>query len=175
MALVLTAGARSNSQLRADEPFVRGPRHLAVADVEVGGLARMADAAAVEHVDFDHVLPGLAAPGAGIHGQRAAEGAGNAGKEFRRPQSPFHALPGDAPAGHAGLDLNAGGAQAFEPAQRAVRGDDGAANPAVAHQEIAAESDPQQRHVRRQLAHEGGQIHDVARREEQIRRAADMP
>jgi len=32
-------------------------------------------------------------------------------------------------------------------------------------QEIAAQAQPQQRHFGRQLAHEGGEIHDVARRE----------
>ncbi len=47
--------------------------------------------------------------------------------------------------------------RALERAQRAVRRDHGAAHPAVAHQKIAAEAEPQQRHFRRQLAHERGQ------------------
>ena len=41
--------------------------------------------------------------------------------------------------------------------------------------QIAAQADPQQRHFRRQLADEGGEIHDVARREEEIGRAAGVP
>ncbi len=126
-----------------------GPFTLAIADLVVGGCARVADAAAVEHLDLDHMPPGLLAPGAGIHRQRAAQRAGNAGEEFRRPQSPFHALPGDARAGHAGLGADPGRALALERAQRAVRRHHGAANPAVAHQQIAAEADPEQRHFQR--------------------------
>src|ERR1700688_5242599 len=51
----------------------------------------------------------------------------------------------------------------------------GAANSAVAHQQIASQAEPQQRHFGRQLADEGGQIHDVARGKEEIGRTSRMP
>src|ERR1700674_5319188 len=86
------AGRALELEPRADEPLVIGSLYGAITDLIIGGLARVAKAATIEYVDFDHVAPRLLAPGAGIHRQRSTQGAGNAGKEFRGPQSPFHTL-----------------------------------------------------------------------------------
>ena len=52
---------------------------------------------------------------------------------------------------------------ALERGQRAVRRDHGAAHAAVAHQQVAAEADPQRGHLGRQLAQELREIGGVAR------------
>ena len=81
------------------------------------GVARVSRAAPIQHLHVDHMPPGLAAQGAGIHGQRAAQGAGDAGKEFSGPQAPFHALTRDARTGHAGFGANARGILALQGAR----------------------------------------------------------
>src|SRR6202000_2932898 len=162
-------------QARADEPFVVRALHVPIADLIVGGRPRMAHTLAVEHFNLDHMPPGFLAPGAGIHCQCTAERAGNACKEFRRPQAPLDALAREAAAGHAGFGANARRAVPLERSQGPMRRHDRAAHAAVAHQQIAAQADPQQRHFLGQLPDEGSQIHDVARHEKQIRRTAGVP
>ena len=87
---------------RGQEAFAGRRRHdVAIA---VGVFARVAaalDAARVAHVDAAHVRPGLAAERAGVHRERAAERAGNAGEEFRRAEAPLDALAREPRARHA--------------------------------------------------------------------------
>ena len=137
-------------QFRGDEPLVghRGD-DVAVADAVLGRRAQLRAPGAVDGLDAAHVRPGLPAEGAGVHGERAAQGAGNAGEELRRPQTPLDALAGDARAGDAGLGAHHGLAQALERIERAVHADDDAADAAVAHQQVAAEPDPGDRHLAR--------------------------
>src|SRR5450432_2465691 len=56
-----------------------------------------------------------------------------------------------------------------------MRRHDDTADSAVAYQQIASQTHPGHRYFRRQLANEGRQIHDVARRKEEIRRTSRMP
>ena len=68
------------------------------------------------------------------------------------------------------------GARALQRAERAMRRDHRAAHSAVAHQQVAAEADPQRSACPRgSWRRNDGEIHDVARREEQVRGAADVP
>src|SRR5208283_4652567 len=117
--VVLGSGLAFELQARADEPFAGSPAHVAIADLVVGGRARMACAAPVECFHGDHVAPGLAAPGTGVHRERATEGARYAGKEFRGAEAPLHALPCNARAGHARAGLDARGADPLDRAERA--------------------------------------------------------
>src|SRR5215472_4400369 len=123
------AGVRTGSalegELSADEPLIgRRCGHLAVADAILGGLAPPRTPATVDGLEGAHVRPGLPAKGAGVHGQRAAECAGDARKELRRTQPPLDALPRDARAGNARLTADAGLGEPLEPIERAVGADD---------------------------------------------------
>src|SRR5215470_3288318 len=78
------AGTALEGELRADEPLIGLRRgHLAVAHAILGRLAPAHAAATVDGLEGAHVCPGLSAEGSGVHGQRAAERAGDAGKELR--------------------------------------------------------------------------------------------
>jgi hypothetical protein len=59
--------------------------------------------------------------------------------------------------------------------ERIAGRDHHAPHAAVAHQQVAAEAQPQQRHFGRQDLQEGSEICPVARHEEQVGRAAHMP
>src|ERR1022692_584157 len=172
---VVGAGLTLEFQARSHEPFVGRTYDVPIADLVFRGPPRAPYTAPVEHVDLEHVLPGLAAKSAGIHRQRSAQSARNTREEFSGTQAPLHALAGDARAGYAGFRIDARGADALEQSERAVGVNDGAGEAAVAHQQIAAEAHPQQRYVRRQLPHERREIARVARREEQFRGTARMP
>ena len=102
-----------------------------------------------------HVSPGLAAEGAGIHRQRAAQRAGNAGQRIRPAPGPSctHCRAMRAhgtPASQYTRRLR----DALEPHEGALGRDHHAADAAVAHQQIAAEADPVHRQSRRQRAQE---------------------
>ncbi len=58
-------------------------RHAPVADRVVGRRAHLEATVAPHHLDADDVAPRLAAVAAGVHRERAADGARNAGQEFR--------------------------------------------------------------------------------------------
>ena len=82
---------------------------------------------------FEHVLPGLATERAGIHGERAAQGAGNSGEEIRRSKSPLDALFGDARAGYAGFAIDNALRNTLQPVEHTVRQDGGATQSTVAN------------------------------------------
>src|SRR5262249_4348888 len=91
------AGTALEAELRPEKPLLRHRRDdLAVTHPVFSRCAAVCAAAAIDGLERAHVLPGLPAEGPGVHGQRTAEGAGNAGKELRRSQSPLDALSRDA-------------------------------------------------------------------------------
>ena len=59
------------------------PYDAAIADPVVGRRAHVERAIAAQDFDARDIAPRLAAVATGIHRQRAADGAGNAGQEFR--------------------------------------------------------------------------------------------
>src|SRR5579871_1823673 len=174
--IAMGAGAALEGKLGADEPLL-GCRsgHLAVADAVLALVPHPLLAMPVDGLDGEHVLPGLASESAGIHRQSAAKGPGYAGEELRGAQAPLDALARDARAGDAGLGVHAGVAEALEPIERPVSADDDARESPVAHQQIAAEPDPVDRHIRGQATQESREIRAVARIEEHFGRTADMP
>src|SRR5215469_8381316 len=137
--LVYVADVRTRAalevELRADEPLI-GLRcdHLAVAHAILGGLAPVRAPATVDGLEGAYVRPRLPAEGSGVHGQRAAECAGDAGKELRRSQPPLDALPRDTRAGDARLPAHRRLGEPLERIERAVGADDDAAQAAVAYQ-----------------------------------------
>ena len=126
------------------EPLSLRPVHRAVSEPVVGGGAPPVPAAAVDRLDFADHRPGLPPEGARVHRQRTAHRAGDAGEELAPGQPVACREPGDARAGGAGLDAEALRPDRLHRAQPGG-GDDRAAHPAVAHQQVAAEPDPQQR------------------------------
>jgi hypothetical protein len=86
------AVAAGKAEPRADEPLVRAERSaleldLAVSRLELAGGARAHCAVPVDRVDALDELPGLGPEAAGIHRQRATDGAGDAREEFRALQA----------------------------------------------------------------------------------------
>src|SRR5690348_7209625 len=92
----MRAGTALEAELRREEPFLRYRRdYLAVADAIFLGRAAVRAPAAIDGFERAYVRPGLSAESTGVHRQRPAQGAGNAGKELRRSQSPLDALSCD--------------------------------------------------------------------------------
>src|SRR6185437_23080 len=164
------------AQPRGHEPLCRGRRlDMTVARPVLARRPAMLLAAAVDRLDLHDVPPGLAPEGAGVHRQRTAQRAWNAREKFRRTEAPFDALPGDARAGYTGLAVHHVLTGALQPIQRAACADHDARDPAVAHQQIASEPDPAHRHVGRHTAQEGPEVRAIARRKEDLGRAANVP
>src|SRR6185503_8695793 len=114
-ALLGDARAVFEFQRRGEEVFAGRRRHdVAVAVLIVAGGPPPLIAARIADIDAAHARPGLAAERAGIHEQRAAERAGNAGEEFRGRQSPLDALAREPRAGHAGFAGDGGVVDPFE-------------------------------------------------------------
>src|SRR5580765_4426423 len=169
-------GALLKLQACADEPFLRHRRrHVAVAHLVLVALARVRGAAAVDGLDALDVAPGLPAEGTGVHGERPAEGARDTGKELGGPQAPLDALAGDARAGDAGFGAHRGVVHALEGLKGAVRADDDAADAPIAHQQVAAQTNPLDRHPGGHAAQERGKLGAIGGIEEYVRRPADMP
>ena len=130
-------------------------------------------AVAADAGGLDQDVPGLAAVGAGIHAQRAADRAGNAEEEF-------HAADIGGCRGFRHPLVERGGAcdhdVAFgaDVAERARRQPDhDAGNAAIAHDQIGADADDIDRQFLRQVFQEVSQIVFVRRREQHLRRTAD--
>src|SRR5690348_11605480 len=169
-------GLALECQSRGDEPLVPGRAlDVAVADRVLTGRARMHPAVTVDRLDLRDMAPGLPAERAGVHRERTPQGAGNTGKEFRRAQPPLHALLRHSGAGHARLAVDRRLAAAIQAIERAMRADDDAFEPPVAHEDVAPKTQPVDRHVLVQAPQEARQISAIARREEHLRRSADMP
>ena len=64
---------------------------------------------------------------------------------------------------------------AFEAREAALRVDDHAADAAIAHQQVAAEAEPEQRRAFGQRAEEREQVGAIARAEVHVRGPADVP
>src|SRR5690606_595760 len=128
-----------------------------------------------ERLDRNHVVPSLAAEGARIHRKRPAQGARNAGEELRGPESPLHALLRELCASDAAPASNLLLADPLELVEDAVRIDYDAAKTASAHEQVAAETAPENRRRRVETADELRQVVRIVRREEHVRGAADVP
>src|SRR6185437_1426910 len=127
-----------------------------------------------QDLDLDDIAPGLAAVAAGVHRQRAADRAGDDGKEFRVRPVVHRGKARDLRARDAGLGADAAAVEA-ELVQRRVQQHDGAAHAAVAHQEVAAEPDDGYRLLGRKLAHEGREVLAIGRNEGDVGGAAAAP
>ena len=120
-------------------------------------------------------IPGLAAVRARIHGQRAADGPGNTREEFRRTEPPADALLRELRARHSGARPYGESVLLLERAKDLGCRDNDAAQTALAHQQIAAHTEPEDRRVFVELPQELLQVLDARRHEVIVRRPADAP
>ena len=130
----------------ADEDPVLRHAAVAIGEADLGLGQAMQRALAIERIGMREHLRHVAAIGAGIHAQRAADGAGNAGQEFEPADAGIARRQRDVEVERAGagFDRAAGGADLGEAAAEA---DDDAFDAAVAHQQVGADADHRHRHV----------------------------
>ena len=98
-------------------------------------------APAVDGEHLFHLLPGFAAIATCVHGQRAAQRAGDAGKEFRACQIMAGGKTGYLGAADTCLGINQALCRELDMIQRAMQQDDRAAQAAITYQQIAAQPD----------------------------------
>ena len=164
--------ARHAAKPRRDENPILGHAAMAIGKAHLRGRERVAISAAIErHGLFEHILE-LAAIGAAIHAQSAADGAGNAGHEFEPGDASQAASERDVEVERAGaglddrslgLDLDEAAAEAHHHAWHA----------AVAHQEVRGDADHGDRHVLGLCREERGEVVAIGGAEHHFRRPAD--
>ena len=152
-----------------------GEPHAAIADrVVLRACARRSHRRAVASFDFRDITPGLAAVTAGVHRQRAADRARNAGQELGLGAVVHRREARELRARDAGLRVDQAVGDRQHAARR-VHQHDRAAHASVAHQQVAAEPDRHQRLARRELSHERRQVVAVGRHVSDIGLAAAAP
>ena len=157
---------------REDENPVRIDLRVTVGQPHPLDRDRAPDAAAVDHVGRDQHVLELAAIGAGIGPEPAADRAGNAGQEFE--------------AGDAGLGRGQRDVQIERPGpgldqlrgrldlgKAAPEPHDDAPDAAVTHQQVRADPDRRDRNIARQRRQKSRQILGVGGAEQHLRRPAD--
>ena len=127
----------------------------------------------VEPARLDQHVLGLAAIGAAVHAQRAADSAGNAAVEGKTSDARVTRRARDHDVEHRGAGAQAMPLLDRDGIEAAAEADDYAGHAAIAHDEIGAGADDIDRNVRRQIAQEISEIVLVFRHEEHLRRAAD--
>ena len=126
--------------------------HVGVADTR--GCALPVDAARL-----DQRVLGLAAVGAAVHPQRAADRAGNAAQERKPRDAGLLRGARDAfTSGTAGAGADACAALDLDVAEAAAEPDHHARHAAVAHDQVGAEPDDGDRNLGRQVLEEIGEI-----------------
>ena len=149
-----------------------GTLAMAVVEAQVGGRQVVQRAARSTRVGLDQHVLDLAAVGAGVHAQRAADRAGNADQELQPGDAGVAPRAGDVDVERAGAgdDVAPVGLDAGEAAAQA---DDDARHAAVAHQQVGADADHRHRHVGGLGARKAAQVVAVGRAEQHFGRAAD--
>ena len=127
----------------------------------------------VDAARLDQRVLGLAAIGAAVHAQRAADRAGNAAKEREPGDAGLLRRARDLHVGHAGAGADARVGLDLHVAEAAAEPDHHARHAAVAHDQVGAEPDDGDRNLGRQVLEEIGEIGLVLRHEQHLRRPAD--
>ena len=156
------------------EPLSARPVHDPVSVPVVGRGPPPPPAAGVDGLDLAHRRPGFGPEGAGVHRQCAAHRSRDAGEELAPGQPMTRRELRDPRARGAGFGVERHRPDPFHRAQP-HRGDDGAAHPAVAHQQVAAEPDPQQRLVLGKIGEERRKLLDPRRLEVAVGEPSDPP
>jgi hypothetical protein len=155
------------------EDHVRWNGRVAIGEAHIGVPEHPDGAAAVDAARFHQHVGRLAAVGAGVHAQGAADGARDAPEECQTVDAGIRRRAGDLHVRYGGsgaetvpvLDTDRAKSLAAEP-------DDDARDAGVADDEVRAEADDRHCHVVRQGREEIGEVFLVRRREQDLRRAA---
>ena len=161
-------------QLRGREPFFTGAFDTAVTDHVLVRRAPAKSPVTRDRLHRFHEIPGLAAEGAGVHGQRASQRTRDASEEFTAAHLPRGTVLRHLGTGDTRLHPHAGTFDDFDPIEL-VGGDDRAVDTSVAHQYVAAQPQPEKWFVPGQTGHELGEIVYVRGPVETLRRPADAP
>src|SRR3569623_859591 len=145
------------------------------ADLEFRRRPPAAHAAAIDGLHRFDERPGLAAECARVHRQRAAHGAGDAGEEFGAGEIEPGAIARHLVAGDAGAGAHRAVVELRELVERTGGGDDRARHAAVAHQQVAAEAQPQHRLVGGDGLQEQREVVDIRGLVITMGNAADPP
>src|SRR6185503_15343554 len=146
-------------------------RRVAVGETHFGTAERDHAAGRIPGVRFDEEVFELAAVTAGVHGERAADGAGNAAQEFQA---------GDAEVGgrtrHSGIEGSGAGANArfgdaLDLPEGGGQADDDAFDAAVADEQVRADTDGGDGNVGGLFGHEVAEVVDVDGTEKNLRRS----
>src|SRR6185436_14476617 len=151
---------------------------VAIADGVLLWRADLQSSAAIDGAHAGHHIPGLCAVAPGIHGQRAADRSRNPSQELAAFQVVQGREAGHFRTGDAGLGVDLRRAGPFveeKPVQRWMRQHHGAADAAVAHQEVAAEASEEHRLGIRQTAKEYAQVVEIGRQEGAVGSSARTP
>ena len=168
---VLVAGG--GTKTRGDEGPILRHAALPVSEGQIGKRQPLRLARRIEGFGVDDDVLDLAAEGAGVHAERAADGAGNAGKEFETRKPGIAGAPGDVHVmgGGAGGDFVAVDADFGEaPAET----HDDALDAAVADNDVGADADHGHRHMGGLGGQQPGKIVGIGGFEQHLRRAADL-
>ena len=138
-------------------------------------LAVVQLAGAVDRRDALDMRPRLAAERAGVHRERAADAARNPREERGRTELPAHTLASQQRARQARARAHAAAVEPLELARQRAGRDHDAAHPAVAHEQVRPEAEPEQRHAARQRREDLLELRDARGLVEKIRGAADAP
>ena len=128
---------------------------------------------AVDAARLDQHVLGLAAIGAAVHAQRAADRAGNAAEERQARDAGLLRRARHHHVEHRGAGGDAMAVFDLDLVEAAAEPDHHARHAAVAHDQVGAGADHRDRNVGRQIAQEISQIVFVLRHEERLRRTAD--
>src|SRR3569623_1354637 len=145
------------------------------ADLEFRRRPTTAHAAAIDGFHCFDERPGLAAERANVHRQRTAYGAGDAGEELGAGEIEPRAIARHLVAGDAGAGAYRAVVEPGQFVERTGGGDDRARNAAIAHQQVAAEAQPQHRLVGGQPLQDPREVVDIRGREKTLGNAADAP
>ena len=169
----MTAGIAALALVQSfGEDVVAGHAAMPVAVAHVGVAQHVDAARPIDRARLDQRVLGLAAIGAAVHAQRAADAAGNAAHERQSGDAGLLRRARDFDVGHRRTGANA---RVFDGdiAKTAAEPDHHARHATVAHDEIGAEPDDGHRNVRRQIGQRIAKVLLIFRHEQNLRRAAD--
>ena len=158
ISAAMTAGSPRSPWYSASREDVVGGHAAVPVGVAHVGVAQHVDAARpVDRARFDQRVLGLAAIGAAVHAQRAADTAGNAAHERQAGDAGLLRRARDFDVGHrrAGADARV---LDGDIAKTAAEPDHHARHAAVAHDEIGAKPDDGHRNLRRQIRQAHSQV-----------------
>ncbi len=146
---------------------------MAVGIAHLGVRQRHLFTQPVDGIGFDQHILGLRAIAAGIHNDGPADGAGHAAIEFKPGQPGLGRRLGDLGVERRGAGINRCAGARFDIGKGFAQPNDDAINATVAHQQVGADADRQDRDFRIEGFQECLKIGNVLGQEDDLGRPAD--